>query len=96
MVRRLLELRSFLIDLDNESVSLTENQWEQVAQLESLLFHPFTVTKKLQAEDLILGTFLLEWKRLLYQLNMIGGLIADGIISLRKKREYVLLERSIQ
>ncbi|XP_076045666.1 uncharacterized protein LOC143027906 [Oratosquilla oratoria] len=35
MIKRLLELKTFLGDLDNQNVSLTENQWAQVQELEN-------------------------------------------------------------
>ena len=48
MVKCLLELKPFLEDTENPNVSLTESQWREASQLEALLSHPYTVTKKLQ------------------------------------------------
>ncbi|GFG29456.1 hypothetical protein Cfor_08213, partial [Coptotermes formosanus] len=95
MVKRLLELKDFIEEMDNENLALTESQWTQTKELENLLFHPFTVTKRLQCDDLTPGKFLLEWKSLLYRLNKNGGLIAEGIASSMMKRESLLLENEI-
>ncbi|KAM9308920.1 LOW QUALITY PROTEIN: uncharacterized protein PAF06_013141 [Gastrophryne carolinensis] len=95
MVKRLLELKDFIEEMDNENIALTEGQWTQTKELENLLSHPFTVTKRLQCDDLTTGKFLLEWKRLLYHLNKNGGLIAEGIASSMVKRESLFLENEI-
>ncbi|XP_073501668.1 uncharacterized protein [Phyllobates terribilis] len=86
MVERLLELKPFLIDMANPQVTLNEGQWTQVAELKEFLNHPFTLTKKLQAEDLTPGIFIREWKNLLFFLSQRGGLIADGISASMKRR----------
>ncbi|XP_073409851.1 uncharacterized protein [Dendrobates tinctorius] len=88
MIERLLELKPFLTDMANP-------QWTQVAELKELLNHPFTVTKKLQAEDLTPGIFIREGKNLLFCLSQRGGLIADRISASMKRRETQLLENKI-
>ncbi|XP_073510784.1 uncharacterized protein [Phyllobates terribilis] len=95
MIERLLELKPFLIDMANPQVTLNEGQWTQVAELKELLNHPFTVTKKLQAEDLTPGIFIREWKNLLFCLSQRGGLIADGNSASMKRRETQLLENKM-
>ncbi|XP_044134821.1 AP-4 complex subunit mu-1 isoform X1 [Bufo gargarizans] len=95
MVKRLLELKDFIEEMDNENLALTESQWTQTKELENLLSHPFTVTKRLQCDDLTPGKFFLEWKSLLYRLNKNGGLIAEGIASSMMKRESLLLENEL-
>ncbi|KAM9301722.1 LOW QUALITY PROTEIN: uncharacterized protein PAF06_014937 [Gastrophryne carolinensis] len=95
MVKRLLELKDFIEEMDNENIAITESQWTQTKELENLLSHPFTVTKRLQCDDLTPGKFLLEWKRLLFHLNKNGGLIAEGIASSMMKRESLFLENEI-
>ncbi|KAM5158321.1 LOW QUALITY PROTEIN: uncharacterized protein ACMZJ9_009610 [Mantella aurantiaca] len=95
MVKRLLELKDFIEEMDNENLALTESQWTQTKELENLLSHPFNVTKRLQCDDLTPGKFLLEWKSLLYRLNKNGGLIAEGIASSMRKRESLLLENEL-
>ncbi|XP_039612247.1 uncharacterized protein LOC120531155 [Polypterus senegalus] len=95
MVKRLLELEDVLEALDNENVALTESQWAQIKELENLLSHPFTVTKRLQCDYLTRCKFFLEWKSLMYRLNKSGGLIADGIASSMMKRESLLLDNEI-
>lgn len=47
MIKRLLELRPFLEDMDNPKVSLTEAEWKELAELESVLVMPYLTTKKI-------------------------------------------------
>ena len=94
-MKRLLELRSVLDDIDNPLLCLTENQWHSATELEELLRAPYTVTKKLQAEDLIAGEFLFEWKKLIFDLNKKGGLIANGIANSMNRREAQLTDNDI-
>ncbi|KAM4049182.1 LOW QUALITY PROTEIN: uncharacterized protein ACNLHF_006937, partial [Anomaloglossus baeobatrachus] len=95
MIQRLVELKTFLVDMANPQLTLNESQWTQVTELEKLLEHPFTVTKKLQAEDLTPGIFLKEWKNLMFCLSQRGGLIASGIATSMKRREELLLQNNI-
>lgn len=95
MIKRLLDLKPYLEDLANPNVSLTECEWTQLIELEALLHHPFTVTKKFQAEDLTPGEFLLAWKEIIFRLTQTGGVLAQGIVSSMKKREVLLLENTI-
>lgn len=95
MIKRLLDLRNALEDVDNPSVSLTERQWNELSDLESLLATPFITTKNLQSEDLTGGRFLREWRNLIFVLSKKGGLIAEGIVSSMKKRENILLDNDL-
>lgn len=95
MVKRLLELKDTLVDMANPSVALTENQWQQVKELEMLLALPFIATKNLQGADLSPGEFLKEWKGLIFKLSKVGGLIADEIVESMKRRERLLLGNEI-
>jgi hypothetical protein len=95
MIQDLLDLKPFLVDMANPDLTLRERQWTEVTELEGLLCCPYTVTKKLQAEDLTPGTFLKEWKNLIFRLSQAGGQIADGIVASMKKREALLLENKI-
>ncbi|KAM4028644.1 uncharacterized protein ACNLHF_023936 [Anomaloglossus baeobatrachus] len=95
MIQRLVELKTFLVDMANPQLTLNESQWNQVTELEKLLEHPFTVTKKLQAEDLTPGIFLKEWRNLMFRLSQRGGLIASGIATSMKRREELLLQNNI-
>ncbi|XP_073429431.1 uncharacterized protein [Dendrobates tinctorius] len=95
MIQRLVELKTFLVDMANPQLALNESQWNQVTELEKLLEHPFTVTKKLQTEDLTPGIFLKEWKNLMFRLSQRGGLIASGIATSMKRREELLLQNNI-
>ena len=46
MVKRLIELKPFLIDMANPCVSLTEDKWNSIEKLEVLLRYPYILTKK--------------------------------------------------
>ena len=52
MIKRLLDLKVYLEDLANNDVSLTQEEWVKLTELEVLLCYPFSVTKKFQFEDL--------------------------------------------
>ncbi|KAM3921449.1 uncharacterized protein RB166_010830 [Leptodactylus fuscus] len=95
MIQRLVELKPFLVDMANPQLTLNESQWNQVTELEKLLEHPFTVTKRLQAEDFTPGIFLKEWKNLMFRLSQRGGLIASGIATSMKRREELLLQNNV-
>lgn len=95
MVQRLLELRAVLEDIDNPLLSLTEIQWQSANELEELLRPSYTVTKKLQAEDLTAGEFLFEWKKLIFDMTKKGGLIAEGIVNSMNRREPQLTDNDI-
>ena len=87
MVKKLIELRPFLEDIDNQSLSLTTSQWQSAIELEKLLQLPYIVTKKLQDEDLTAGEIMCEWKKLIFDLSKKGGAIADGIVQSMNRRE---------
>ena len=95
MVKRLLELTSFLENIDNPSLALTEGQWKSAIELEELLQLPYIVTKKLQAEDLTAGKFSFDWKKLIFNLNKKGGIIVDGILKSINRREPQLTDNDI-
>ena len=95
MVKRSIELRSVLEDIDNPSISLSDIQWQQAIELEQLLLFPYVATKLLQAEDLTAGQFLHQWKKLQFDLNKKGGLIAKGILDSMDKREPQLMDNDI-
>jgi len=96
MVKRLLELKTFLEDIDNPAVSLSEREWNNVLQLEAVLAFPFAATKRLQAEELTAGTFLWEWKHLIFVLHQrVVGHISKAIITSMEKREAQLLNNDI-
>ena len=61
MIGRLIDLKPYIDDFDNLNVSLKEHEWNEQTELEILLRYPFSVTKKLQSEDLTPGEFFLAW-----------------------------------
>ena len=63
MIQKLIELSAVLEDIDNPLLSLTEIQWQSGNELDEFLRPLYTVTKKLQAEDLTAGEFLLNEKK---------------------------------
>ncbi|XP_073534699.1 uncharacterized protein [Phyllobates terribilis] len=89
MIQRLVELKTFLVDMANPQLTLNESQWNQVTELEKLL------EQKLQAKDLTPGIFLKEWKNLMLRLSQRGGLVASGIATSMKWREELLLQNNI-
>lgn len=95
MIKRLLEIKSNLIDMAHPDITLTEFQWKQAEELEALLLHPFLLTKKLQEQELTPGSFYKEWKNLVFRLSQTGGIIADGIKDSMLIREIKLLDNSV-
>ena len=57
MINRLLDLKSFLEDIDNPSLSLTANEWDAVRDVDSTLRLAYLTTKRLQEEDSTGGKF---------------------------------------
>ena len=95
MVKRLIELKQFLIDMANPRVSLTKDKWISIEKLEVLLRYPYILTKKFQGEDLTSGMFLKEWKNLEFRMSQSGCLIAEGITNSMKRREALLLGNKV-
>ena len=95
MIKRLLDLKVYLEDLANKDVSLTQQEWVKLTELEALLCYPFSVTKQFQSEDLTPGTFFLTWRELLFRCNRTGGMVAEEILSSMKRREELLFENTI-
>ncbi|CAL1535207.1 unnamed protein product [Lymnaea stagnalis] len=95
MIKRLLELKPYLMDTGNPEINMTEAEWEEVRVLEALLRHPYGVTQKLQSADLTPGVFYKEWRNLIFCLSLIGGTIADGIKNSMIRRETQLLDNDI-
>jgi len=96
MVKRLLELKTFLEDSGNPAVSLSRREWNDVLQLEAVLAFPFAATKRMQAEELTAGTFLWGWKNLIFMLRQrVEGPISKAIITSMEKWEAQLLNNNI-
>ena len=79
MVKRLIELKPFLIDMANPCVSLTEDKWNSIEKLEVLTS----------------GMFLKEWRNLEFRMSQTGCLIAEGITNSTKRREALLLGNKV-
>ena len=95
MMERLLELKPALIDIVHPDVSLSDAQWNEVKQLESLLRHPFLTTKKLQAANLTPGSFFKKWKKLIFKFYQIGDILTDAMRISMECREKVLLGNNV-
>jgi len=95
MLQRLLELKSCLIDMANPDVSLTDQQWKQVQEIESLLQHLYAVTKNLQSNDLTPGSFFKQWKMILFRLSQTDGSLARDVLQSMQRREQLLLQNKI-
>ena len=59
MIRHIIDRKPYIDDLANPNVSLKEHKWNELTELEILLRYPFSVTKKLQRDDLTLSEFFL-------------------------------------
>ena len=95
MVQRLMELKDALLDLSHPDLTLTDNQWNEVKQLEELLWHPFLTTKQMQTADLTPGSFYKEWKTLIFKLSHIGGKLTDAIRASMQHREAKLMNNDV-
>ena len=90
MIQRLLEIKDSLVDMAHPDISMTESQWKQVEELETLLRLLYLVTKKLQVADLTPGLFYKQWKGLIFTLSKADCMIADAIKSSMMHREKIL------
>ena len=95
MLEGLLELKPALRDIVHPDVSLSDAQWNEVKQLEGLLRHPFLTTKKLQAANLIPGSFFKEWKKLIFKFSQIGDILANAMRKSMKCYGKVLLDNNV-
>ena len=93
MIERVLELKPFLVEM--AVPDLTDEEWEGVHQLASVLKRPFLATKVLQSDNLTPGAFLKEWKALIYHLPRLGGELAAGIAGSMLRREATLLDNDV-
>ena len=95
MIHRLIELKQFLVDMANPDVTLTQQQWEQLENLENLLKFPYEVTKILQEEDLAPGKFFNYWKKLEYHVSKKTSLSAVRLFDSMKQRSVQLLSNKL-
>ena len=77
----------------NPDLTMSDVHWEQVESLKK--FYPFLVTKKLQCSNLTPGSFLKEWKMLIFRLNQNGGPLAEEIRDSMVQRESILFDNDI-
>ena len=95
MIHRLIELKPFLVDMTNPDVNLTQQQWEQLENLENLLMFSYEVTKILQEEDLTLGKFFNYWKKLEYHISKKTSSCAVRMLDSMKQRSVQLLSNKL-
>jgi hypothetical protein len=99
MIDRLLELRKNIMEVGdmgtNDQLDLTAHQWEQAVELRDLLREAVTVTTKLRMEDVTPGHFFREWTGLKLYLENKGGVLADDICALMKRREQEMLDNGM-
>lgn len=95
MIKRLIELKTYLNDLDNEELSLSNKYWEQTVNLEKVLECAFVTTKKFQCENLTPGDFFCEWRELIFKLQKFECDIADDIIASMTRREVDIMVNTI-
>ena len=95
MIQRLMGLKDASLDLSHPDLTLTDNQWNEVKQLEELLWHPFLTTKQMQSAHLTPGSFYKEWKTLIFKPSNIGGKLADAIRASMQHREAKLMNNDV-
>jgi len=98
MVDRVLDSKTFIndsLDIFKQGLQLTAPQWRQAQELRDMLKKSFTVTKKMQLDDLTPGYFYRKWSGLRLLMEDHGGLIAREIFESMKKREQELLKNSL-
>ena len=95
MIERILQLKSILSDMANPDLTMSDDHWEQVENLKEILSYPFLVTKKLQCSNLTPGSFLKEWKMLIFRLTQNGGPLAEEIRDSMVRRESILFDNDI-
>ena len=75
--------------------TLTDNQWNEIKQLEELLEHPFLTTKQMQSAHSTPGSFYKEWKTLIFKLSHVSGKLADAIRASIQHREAKLMNNDV-
>lgn len=95
MIERLIELKAYIVDLDNNDITLTDSQWMQTEELASVLHFPYKSTLIMQKEDLTPGNFYKEWKKLLFSLEKSNNSIAKDIVLSMGHREKEMLSNTI-
>ena len=69
MLQRILQLQSYLNDIANDELFLTDDEWSDLSELVQILTFPYRLTLKLQEENLCPAVFFYEWKELMFLLN---------------------------
>ena len=95
MIQRLIERKDAIQDLTHPELTLADSKWNEVKELLEILKHPFSATKKMQAANLTPGSFLKEWKTLIFTFSRIGGKVADAIKDLMNRREKTLMNNDV-
>ena len=73
MIQKLIELRITIQDLANPQLTPTDLKWDEVKELFEMLKYPFLAPKQMQAANLTPGSFLKEWKTLIFTFDCIRG-----------------------
>ena len=95
MIQRLIELRDAIQDLAHPELTLTDSKWDEVKELFEMLKYPFLATKRMQAANLTPGSFLKEWKTLIFTFDRIGGKVANAIKNSMHRREKTLMNNDV-
>ena len=66
LIQRLIELRITIQALAHPELTLTNSKWDEVKKLFEMLKYPSLATKRIQAANLTPGSFLKEWKTLIF------------------------------
>ena len=99
MIDRLLQLSATIDKLGqigNSKLQLTSQQWRQAEELRDLLYQSYSLTKKLQMEEVTAGCFFRRWTGLGLRLEQReDSIMATEIVNSMKRREADLFENPI-
>ena len=95
MIQRLIELRTAIQDLARSDLTLLDAKWDEVEELFEMLKYSFLATKRMQVANLTPGSFLKEWKTLIFTFDRIGGKVADAIKDSLNQRENTLMNNDV-
>ena len=99
MLEKLIKLKPVILEIEalgrNEKLHMTTSQWNQAQELKDMLQKSYTITKKMQLENLTVGYFMRQWTGLKWMLEENGGLIALEILSSMNRRERELFDQPI-
>ena len=95
MIESILQLKSILSDMAKPDLTISDADWEQVENLKEILSNPLFGNKILQCSNLTPGSFLKEWKMLIFCLIQNKVPLAEEIRNFMIRRKSILLDKDI-